>query len=126
MSWNWARVSIRFATDHLTREEITEILGLEPSPPIGTAGARTPWILECPGAPDALLNEQLAWMRNTIVAHLDQVEAVLARSAGDIFVGWAPRAPQDTLTVPPADLLLLGEAGLDLVLDLYAQEEEET
>ncbi len=125
MTSNWARVSIRFATEQLTREEISALLDLEPSPPVGHGGGRTPWILECPDAPDAVLEEQLNWVRSTIEPRLDRFAAVRARTAGDVFVGWAPRAPQDSLAVPAEDLALIGRAGLDFVLDLYAQEDEE-
>ena len=136
MGDKWSRCSLRITSEERSAENISEVLDAEPS---FAASRGTPISRR---APETGLRTQSTWVRESglgtteslekhIESILDFVEAHsigLQRLANDcaleVFCGFSSGSGQGGFVVEHKVLRRLGEAGIDLVLDLFPPERE--
>jgi hypothetical protein len=110
---NWAVVSLRIASDTLTAQEISNLLGT-----VSDAGSDAVWTADLTDDRDLLLDDQLklatAWLQ-------DRSAALAAMTGADIAlqIGWTPRNPQDGIALGHELIAVLHEIRGYLLLDTY-------
>jgi hypothetical protein len=115
----WAQASIR-----LWRES-----GLASAIPDSVVGLgeynsdRT--VLVLPAAtesPEPDLPELLSAAERMIEEHLGLLRDLVSSSGGiDLFIGWSPRAPQQSITFSSRLISLLGELSAEITIDTYGE-----
>lgn len=71
------------------------------------------------------LEPRMELLREFLVAHKSLLQTLPQGCDSDIFVGWSPRAGQDSLTIRRSLLRLLAELNLELVFDMYTEEDDD-
>jgi hypothetical protein len=130
-------VTLRLFGDDLDPNEITELLGAEPTSAAAKGGvlksakgvervARTgSWRLKAadhsPGNIDAQVDQILSGLTNDLAAWRDLTE----RFSSDIFCGLFMQAGNEGLELRPETMASLGSRGLRLGLDVYGSSADE-
>jgi hypothetical protein len=115
----WAQASIR-----VWRES-----GLGSAMPASLAGlgeynsAQTVFVLPVPAdSPEPALAELLSAAEMTVEQHIGALRALASSSCTiDLFLGWSPRAPQESVTFSPRLISLLSEIMAEITIDTYSE-----
>ena len=125
-----SRATLRLFGDDLVPEEITALLGAEPTrttfrgqvnelgkvPKIWRTGS---WRLEAPDAEPANPDGQIAEILDELTPDLDVWRSLTARFKVDLFCGWFMAGGNEGVSLSPDTLRALGERGILLDIDLY-------
>ena len=125
-----SRATLRVSGDDLQPEEVTALLGAQPTMATtrGQANAldRGPrvwrtgsWRLEAPDAAPANPDGQIAEILDELTPDLDVWRSLAARFRVDIFCGWFMGEDNEGVSLAPDTLRALGERGIRLDIDLY-------
>ncbi|KAA0698328.1 DUF4279 domain-containing protein [Neorhizobium sp. P12A] len=124
--------SLRFHGDDIDPEEISRILGCQPTSgakkgglwttPNGTqVVARTGrWLLKTPQESPGDLDKQVAALFADLRDDLDAWKALAGRFRGNIFVGLFLSTYNEGIGLSPNTLSAIGLRGLELQLDIYS------
>jgi hypothetical protein len=129
-------VALRFLGGELDPNNITTVLGVEPT--IGRAKGtryRTPigaertsrtgmWHRDAPRSEPANLDEQIAFVLAGATQDLVVWQDLCTRYQAEVYCGLHLHGWNEALDISPASLHLLGERGLRLGLDIYADPED--
>ncbi len=125
-----SRATLRLFGDDLVPEEITALLGAEPTrstfrgqvneltraPKVWRTGS---WRLEAPDADPANPDGQIAEILDELTPDLEVWRALTARFKVDLFCGWFMAEGNEGVSLSPDTLRALGERGIRLEIDLY-------
>ena len=70
---------------------------------------------------ESRLQERLIHVREFLLLHEDVLAKAASSSSADVFIGWSPRTPQESLTLDSSLLRLLARLSMDLVFDTYSE-----
>lgn len=127
--------SIGFYGDDLVPSEITRLLGCKPTVGVAKGGtwitqmgaekvARTgSWRVLAERRAPADLDGQIKHLLSGINNDLEAWRSLAGRFRGRVFCGLFLASSNDGLTLQPETLLMIGERGLVLDLDIYEQPE---
>ncbi|RYF27679.1 MAG: DUF4279 domain-containing protein [Comamonadaceae bacterium] len=129
--------SIGFYGDDLDPSEITRKLGCEPT--VGVAKGETwvtelgseklartgSWRLVAERLVPADLDAQIALLLSAVNDDLEAWRSLAGRFRGRVFCGVFLASGNDGLTLRPETLLMIGQRGLVLDLDIYEQSDPE-
>ena len=127
--------SIGFYGDDLDPSEITRRLGCEPTIGVAKGGAWTTsmgaeklartgsWRLVARRRSPADLDAQIGQLLSDMNDDLEAWESLAGRFRGRVFCGLFLASGNDGLTLRPETLLMIGQRGLLLDLDIYEQTE---
>jgi hypothetical protein len=115
----WAEASIR-----LRRES-----GLASAIPDSLAGlgeynsTRTAFVLRVvTDSSEPTLSDLLSAAERTVEQHIGALRGMVSSSCSiDLFLGWSPRAPQESVTFSPRLISLLGEIMAEITIDTYSE-----
>jgi len=126
------RASLRFFGADLDPDEITRLLGKEPStaerkdqvfprakPSPDLVLRRGSWRLHVPDVFPGNLDAQIAELLAGTTPDLTIWKRLSAAYSGDVFCGLFLRTENEGLSISPATLRSLGDRGLILDLDIY-------
>ena len=125
----WSRAALRISGDTLRPDQITAILGLEPTQS-GVKGERFStrhsatrrtsfWLLESPLADSLPLTDHLGWLLDLIEPKHDLIGSLGEKWRVEFFCGFSSENGQGGVTFDPSLLHRLAQLGIPLVLDLY-------
>lgn len=125
----WSRAAFRISGDTLGPDQITAILGSEPTQS-GVKGERFSsrhnavrrtsfWLLQSPLSENQPLAEHLKWLLDLLEPKLDLINSISEKWRVDLFCGFSSENGQGGATFDPDLLRRLGHLGVPLVLDLY-------
>jgi hypothetical protein len=125
----WSRAALRISGETLRPDQISALLGLEPSQS-GVKGERFStrhsavrrtsfWLLKSPLNDDLPLAEHLEWLLELIEPKLDLIGSLAEKWRVDFFCGFSSENGQGGVTFEPSLLRRLAHLGIPLVLDLY-------
>jgi len=131
-----SRATLRIIGDDLQPDDITALLGAEPSmattrgqvnelgrgPKIWRTGT---WRLEAPDAEPANPDGQIAEILDELTPDLEVWRSLAARFKVDMFCGWFMVEGNEGVSLSPDTLCALGERGIRLDIDLYGGADEE-
>lgn len=129
--------SLRFCGDDIDPEEISRILGAQPTKGVKKGGiwftpngkeivARTgQWNLSTPEESPGDLDKQVTALFSGLSGDLDAWRVLAARFRGDIFVGLFLSGYNEGLGLSPATTSAIGLRGLELELDIYSGEDND-
>lgn len=122
--------SLRFHGDDLDPEEISRILGVQPTKGVKKGGTLTTpkgkevvawtgfWRLNAPDENPGDLNKQVATLFAALSTDLEVWRALSLRFRGDIFVGLFLSGFNEELSLSPTTTCAIGLRGLVLDLDI--------
>jgi hypothetical protein len=67
------------------------------------------------------LQERMTHVREFLLLHEDVLLEAASSYSADVFIGWSPLAPQESLTLDSSLLQLLASLSMDLVFDTYSE-----
>ncbi len=74
------------------------------------------------GSPSPALSELLSAAERMMEQHLAALRALASSSCSiDLFLGWSPRAPQESVTFSSRLISLLGEIRAEITFDTYSE-----
>ena len=125
-----SRATLRLFGDDLVPEEITALLGAEPTrstfrgqvneltrvPKVWRTGS---WRLEAPDAEPANPDGQIAEILDELTPDLEVWRSLAARFKIDLFCGWFMAKGNEGVSLSTDTLRALGERGIRLEIDLY-------
>ncbi|MGQ3210372.1 DUF4279 domain-containing protein [Shinella sp.] len=123
---------LRFSGDDLDPEEVSRILGTQPTKGVKKGGthatpkgkeivARTGmWTLSTPDESPSDLDKQVAALFSVLDGDLDACRALAVRFHGNIFAGLFLSGFNEGLSLSPAKMRAIGARGLILDLDIYS------
>lgn len=125
----WSRAALRISGDTLDPDQITAILGSEPTQS-GIKGERFStrhsaarrtsfWLLESPLKDSLPLADHLKWLLDLIEPKRDLIGSVAEKWRVDFFCGFSSENGQGGTTFDSDLLCHLAHLGVPLVLDLY-------
>jgi hypothetical protein len=125
----WSRAALRISGDTLAPDQMTAILGSEPTES-GIKGERFStrhsaarrtsfWLLESPLKDSLPLADHLEWLLDLVEPKLDLIGSVAEKWRVDFFCGFASGNGQGGTTFESDLLRRLAHLGIPLVLDLY-------
>jgi len=131
-----SRATLRLVGDDLQPEEVTALLGAEPTmtttrgqrnelgkgPRIWRTGS---WRLEAPDAEPANPDGQVAEILDQLTADLAAWRSLAARFRIDLFCGWFMAGSNEGVSLSPGTLRALGERGIRLDIDLYGGSDDQ-
>lgn len=131
-----SRATLRIVGDDLLPDEITALLGAEPTtattrgqvnelgrgPRVWRTGL---WRLEAPDAEPANPDGQIAEILDELTPDLDVWRALAARFRVEIFCGWFMAGSNEGVSLAPDTLRALGERGIRLDIDLYGGSDDD-
>jgi hypothetical protein len=132
-----AVAALRVSGDELVPDEVTRLLGAEPSiayargDEIGSKhGARRLakfGLWSCPAheTEPADIDEQVAELLQRLNPDLQAWQQLADRFELDLFCGWFMKRPNEGIEISPATLLALAERHIVLSLDIYGSDGDE-
>ena len=126
----WSKASFRILGDTLEPDEVSGILGLQPTRS-GRRGERmspsssktllrkSVWILQTPLSDQAPLQDHLEWLLDTLEPKRDAIGEFTKQYETDFFCGFSSENGQGGCTFESSLLARLANLGVPLVLDLY-------
>jgi hypothetical protein len=132
-----SQATLRVIGDALLPDEVTKLFGREPSacqrkgerfvgPKTGSEWtAKTGmWRLEATEREPEELSAQIDELLGKLPGSLDVWAKIRETSEIDLFVGLFMSSGNNGLSIAPAQLLALGERGIELVMDVYDPSED--
>ncbi len=129
--------TLRLSGDDLNPDEITKLLGCEPTrrqskgeltesrhglaPRIARYGA---WRLEATAAEPANVDTQVAELLGKVSAEMSVWHDLTERFHVNIFCGWFMNEGNEGIDLSPDTMLALGSRRLPLALDIYGADDE--
>ncbi len=129
--------TLRFSGDDLNPEEITKLLGCEPTrrqikgeliesrhglaPRIARYGA---WRLEATATEPADVDAQVAELMGKVSADMSVWHDLTERFHANLFCGWFMKVGNEGIDLSPATMAALGSRRLPLALDIYGADDE--
>lgn len=115
----WAKAAIRVVFSGLPPEPLSGDLSRH------AAASRHPEVLTFPIADESELDLQ-SLLESVLQFASEHTEALvdLCRQPGaqlQVFLGWSPNAPQESVVLTPALVGLLASLGAEIVIDAYAE-----
>ena len=127
-----SRASLRLFGDDLIPEEITELLGTQPSAWERKGGLSQPnaggkvfvarrggWRLCASRREPADLDAQVAELLGQLTTDLEVWRGLASRFKVDLFCGWFMHEGNEGISVSPATMRALADRGILLDIDLY-------
>ncbi|HET8707527.1 MAG TPA: DUF4279 domain-containing protein [Pseudomonadales bacterium] len=122
--------SLRVFGDQLIPEEITKLLGSEPTkstrkgdviPSASHArNAKTgSWLLKAKSCEPENLNEQVEWILSQLTSDLGVWSALCKEFEVDIFCGLFMEGSNEGFSLSPAIMSALGSRGIEIGFDIY-------
>lgn len=133
----WSSCVFRVSSSRLSVAEITRVLNSEPTsaqdkgePKSKRAPERgvrdfSVWLMESGVGDDKPLNEHLAALLPFIESHAEEIRSLSKDCTVDLVCGFSSGNGQGGFVLEHDVLKKIGEAGLDIVLDLYPPERKE-
>lgn len=118
----WAQASLRIATEEMTAETITELLGMKPTAKRLSEGepSFTVWALDSGLDPSAPLEDHLYFLAERLSDHHEGLTEVVSRANVEIWLSYSRGSAAPRSAVFGHELLAeIGSLGIDLVLDPY-------
>ncbi|WP_421505484.1 DUF4279 domain-containing protein [Brucella pseudogrignonensis] len=124
--------SLRFHGDDLDPEEISRILGVQPTKGVKKGGTWTTpkgkeivawsgyWMLSAPDESPGELDKQVATLFAALSTDLEAWRALSLRFRGNIFVGLFLSGFNEGQSLSPATTCAIGLRGLELDFDIYS------
>lgn len=137
MSNTWTALSVRIASDSLSAEKIQEQVGRRPARKVNRGdpvSRRTSspglhqqsfCIYESPVDAASQPDEHIAWLVEFLTDVGEVLKSLRSLCEVDVRVGFSSSSGQGGLAFDASELLLLGEVGAQLNLDLYPSDEGE-
>jgi len=128
---NKSAATLRIFGDDLVPQEISELLGGEPTFAcakgglVSLASGRTrvaqsgQWHLRAADTTPENLDAQVKELFDGLTADLSVWRALSSRFDVNLFCGWFMQEGNEGVTIAPDTLLALGERGIELGLDIY-------
>ncbi|MEZ5253117.1 MAG: DUF4279 domain-containing protein [Microthrixaceae bacterium] len=117
----WAQASLRIASDTLSVEEISDLLGLRASHARTSEGepAFTVWMYEPGLAPSENAVDHLMILLERLRDCREALARLTATAAVEIWVSFSPGHRQRSVVLDAGALELISSFGIDLVMDTY-------
>jgi hypothetical protein len=137
MSSTWMTTSVRVASGSLTAEKIEVAVGLAPARKVNRGDPVSPrspssgshqqsfCIYQSPVNSACKPDEHIEWLTGFLTSTRHALVSLASQCEVDVRVGFSSSSGQGGLAFDAHELLLLGEVGARLNLDLYPSEEEE-
>lgn len=129
---NRTKVSLRIIGDDLSPEDITDMLGCEPSHSQHKGEIITGkisghqreakfgmWRIEVPEESPGDLNIQISSLLGMLSSDLNRWVELSDNYDIDLFCGFFMKNEMEGIDISPKNLLLLGQRGIELGLDIY-------
>ena len=123
--------ALRIIGDDLIPEEVSSLLACEPTH-AQRKGDRIPiksgelvakfgmWRLSASDKEPEDVDSQVAEILAKLTTDLDAWASLASRFRVNVFCGWFMNEGNEGLSISPANLVALGERGIELELDIYA------
>ncbi len=131
---NRAVAALRVIGDELTPDEVTRVLGAEPTyahtkgevlqRPKGRIAKLGMWRLEVPPSEPSEFNAQVALLLSQLNQDTQVWRELSAKYEISLFCGWFMRESNEGEDLSPTTLSALGNRGISLALDIYAPDED--
>jgi hypothetical protein len=131
----WSTATFRIAGDALRPDEITAILGLEPtrsgvkgerySPGHGGVSRTSFWLLKCPLRDSLPLTEHLKWLLDIVEPKFDSISTAAEGSTIMFLCGFASGNGQGGFTLDATTLQRIAGLRVPLSIDLYPPQSAE-
>jgi hypothetical protein len=73
-------------------------------------------------SPEPALRDLLSAAERTVEQHIGALRRLASSSCSiDLFLGWSPRAPQESVTFSPRLISLLSELMAEITIDTYSE-----
>lgn len=117
----WAQASLRIASEEMTADAITELLGMKPTTKRLSEGepSFTVWALDSGLDPSAPLEDHLYFLAERLADHHDGLAEVVSRANVEIWLSYSRGNGAPGAVFGHQLLAEIGSLGIDLVLDPY-------
>ena len=118
----WASASLRIATDELTCDAVTELIGLYPTSTRSAEGepAFAVWMLESDLEASSSIEDHLYILMERLRDHRGAISSLAERATVEVWLSYSPDASATRTSVLDHQVLSeLGALGIDVVLDQY-------
>ncbi len=134
----WASGTLRVASETMSPADITMRLGVEPTRTFekgSLASERNPasmrrdralWLRESGLSRDARLEEHVESLLRVLEEHGDGFSSIQLQCTFDLFLGYSSDKEQGGIVFDKDVLARIARAGLDLVLDIYCHEVQDS
>ena len=131
----WSTASFRIAGDALRPDQVTAILGLEPTrsgvkgerfrPGDSTVSRASFWLLKCPLSDSLPLTEHLEWLLDVVEPKFSSISAAAEGSTMMLLCGFSSGNGQGGFTLDAKTLQRIAHLGVALSVNLYPSESTE-
>ena len=117
----WAIASLRIASDTLSVDAISDLVGLRHTTARLAEGepAFTVWMLESGLEPAAPIEDHLYVLVERLRGRSDEIRSLCDTATVEVWLSFSPRTKQATSVLDHGVLAELGAFGVDLVLEPY-------
>lgn len=123
MGDGWAWLSLSVFSSNLSSEEARDLL------PGSVASQRNPHLASVRfrgGDRGASLSALLSELADYLDSHRDELRNRSRSADFQLRVGWSPRSPQESVAIPAPLLAALADLGVDVMIDAYDDNADET